>query len=124
MESFMETFMGLLIVLVAVAAPFTMVAVIVFFNYKTKKTLAERVPAEQLGEWYKAEAEAKAIRRRSEAWSLGGILMGGGLGVAIGFLINVCLHLGAVLPIALGLCLGGAGMIGGYFLERQFNKKR
>jgi uncharacterized protein YneF (UPF0154 family) len=139
------------ILYLAALAPFVLIGFIVArnYNYKEAKLMAERLSLEQLGEWYKAKAEAKALANRwrgSSAWLWGGLLAGVGLGLAIATVIamyapnamqttyemarqisgdryiNTINYIPAIFA-SLALLCGGAGLIGGYFLERKFNKK-
>ncbi len=130
----MEGIIALLIPIFAILGAFTVAAFGIYYKYKTNKTLAESVPPESLGEWYKAEAEAKAKLRRGAAFRLGGFLVGAGLGTAIGC---VCVASGLIvahagfdkyavatfLVISLAMLFGGGGMIGAYFLERKLDRK-
>lgn len=129
----MEDIVALLIPIFGTLGLFTAISLGFYFKYKTSKSLSERVPPEAIGEWYKAGAEARAIRKRGAAFRWGGFLVGAGLGTAIGC---VCVACGAFLAetafnehaiatffvISLALLLGGAGMIGAYFLERKLDR--
>ena len=142
MTGILEMFIGI----IAVAAPFALVAFIVYYRYKTKKALVERMSSESLGEWFKVEAEAKVLRHRGAALRWGGLFAGAGLGLLIATAIVLCVPMHAmtvtqemtaeggslfsssinysfVMTFGLTLLFGGAGLIGGYFLERKLDKK-
>ena len=118
MAELMAVFVGL----VGVVAPFVVVALAIYFNYKKQKNITERVPAEALGEWYKTETETRKQRRRGSSFVWGGLLIGGGLGYAIASVIGICVP-DLELELSLTILFAGAGLIGAYFIEREIDKK-
>lgn len=117
---------------------FVSISLNIYFKYKTNTVMSERVPLESLGEWYRSEAKAKALRSRGMALKWGGFFGGLGLGVAIGCIARtIAIYREAAAELrfqdtepyyvfmimALGLFCGGLGMIGAYFLERRLDKK-
>lgn len=123
----MEGVVALLIPIVGSVGLFTAIAFGLFFKYKTKKALAERVPADSLAEWFNAESKAKALSNRGAALRWGGFLTGLGLGVLIGCLSTISAgDIGdayiTFIIIACALLFGGGGLVGAYFLERKFDK--
>lgn len=113
---------------------FTTISLNAYFKYKTNTVMSERVPLESLGEWYKSNALARALRSRAGGIRIGGLLIGIGLGTAIGCIV---LASGAIsdvghfdrdaiatfLVISLAMFCGGIGMAGAYFLERKLDGK-
>ncbi len=129
----MEGIIALLIPICGTIGLFTAISLGFYFRYKTNKSLSERVPPEAIGEWYKAEAEARALRKRGTAFRWGGFFVGAGLGTAIGCTFVACgafaesafnqYAIATFFVISLVLLLGGAGMIGAYFLEKRLDKR-
>ncbi len=114
---------------------FSCIALHIYFKYKTRTRMSERVPLETFAEWYRNEAQARSQRSRSEVLRWGGFFVGLGLGTAIGCIIVACITLpdgsglrhkavGVFLVIALAMLCAGWGMIAAYFLERRLDKKK
>ena len=90
---------------------------------------------ESLDEWHKtdaqirlAKAEAQASRNNGVILRICGLLIGLGLGVAIGCIILACSTIdndaiATFLVISLAMFFGGAGLIGAYLLERKLEKR-
>ena len=123
----MEGTLALFVPIISSIGLFTAISLGLFFKYKTKKALAERVPADSLAEWFNAESKAKALRNRGAALRWGGFLTGVGLGVLVGCLSTISAgDIGdaytTFIVISCALLFGGAGLIGAYFLEKKLDK--
>jgi hypothetical protein len=137
----MEEIVALLIPILFVIGLFTAISLNVYYKYKTNAMMYERVPPEALGEWNSTNAQTKiqirAMRGRSTGLRIGGLLIGLGLGTAIGCIILACGGLESLadksnfneyavatfLVISLAVFCAGAGMVGAYFLERLLDRK-
>jgi Kef-type K+ transport system membrane component KefB len=112
---------------------FAAIALNIYYKYETNIKMSERVPIETLGQWYRTNAEARLKRNRATGLCVGGLLVGLGLGIAIGCVLlaaNAIPHntgferdaIATFLVISLAILFGGAGMVGAYFLERKLDK--
>ncbi len=132
----MEAVISLLIPIFSVLGLFTAISLNVYFKYKTNTVMSERVPIEALGEWYRSNAQSRAMRARGAGLRWGGFLVGLGLGTTIGLMILVCGGfstsaaqqfdndaVATFMIIALAILCGGGGIIGAYFLERRLDGK-
>ncbi|MDR2912621.1 MAG: hypothetical protein LBV38_04895 [Alistipes sp.] len=129
---------GVSIPIIFLIGLFTTISLNAYFRYKSNVTMFERVPPESLGDWHRVNAQTKvqirAASGRGTGIRIGGLLVGLGLGVAIGCIV---LASGAIprnsvigndaIPtffiLSLAMLCGGAGMIGAYFLERKLDRK-
>ena len=129
---------------------FSVIALNIITKYKAKTLIANRVTS--VDDWYKTEAQVKittaqsaaqvkvvkaetrAARNRSITLRICGLVIGLGLGVFIGCMILACGGIpentqfeedaiAAFSIISLAMILGGAGVIGAYFLERKLDSK-
>ncbi len=127
--------LGIFIPIIFLIGLFTVIALNIYFKYKTRTATAERMPGESLGEWYKAEAKAKIVTGRAAALRTGGFLVGAGIGTGIGCTLLAAgaishndrfdeVAIATFLIIALAIFFGGAGMVGASFLERKLDEKR
>jgi hypothetical protein len=125
---------ALFIPIVMFVGLFTAIALNIYYKHKTNTMMSERVPIEALGEWHRTNAEARINRNRVTGLCVGGLLVGLGLGTAIGCILlaanvipqNTWFERDAIatfLVMSLAMLFGGAGMMGAYFLERRLNKK-
>lgn len=131
---------AILIPILLMIGLFTSISLNIYFKYKTNTVLSERLPGESLIEWHRANAitrvQAREKRGRNTGLRIGGLMVGIGIGVAIGCIALAC---GAVsndnmdfdsdviavfLVISLAIFCGGVGMVGAYFLERNLDGKR
>jgi len=116
-----------------------------YYKHKTNALMAERLPADALGTWVNSRQELRLRlrtaeqRNRSVGLRVGGLLVGIGIGTAIGCIMLACGiveggHFAAThgfnehaiatfLVIAMAMFCGGAGMVAAYFLERRLDKK-
>lgn len=110
---------------------FTVIALNIYFKYKTNTQMSEQVPLESLGEWYRIEAQAKVLRGRGAAIRWGGFFTGLGLGIFAAILISNQIEWDVLsnekayaffFVAGFALFCAGVGMIGAYFLERRLNK--
>ncbi len=118
---------------------FSVIALNIIAKYKSKAMIANRV--ESIEEWHKTEArakivkaEARAARKHGTGLRICGLLVGIGLGTAIGCTVLACggisddhafsvEAIATFLVISLSMVFGGAGMIGAYFLQRKLDGK-
>ena len=126
--------LAIFIPIIFIIGLFTVIALNILFKYKAKELMVNRV--ESLYEWNKsdaqikiAKAEARAARNNGVILRICGLLIGLGLGVAIGCTILACSTIdneaiATFLVISLAMFLGGAGMIGAYFLERRLDNRK
>ncbi len=131
--------LALFIPILALIGLFSVIALNILFKFKAKELTANRT--ESLDELYKADvqiklahAERRAARNRGVVLRICGLVIGLGLGVAIGCIIIACGGtsgkgdfnndaIATFLVISLAMICGGAGMIGAYFLERRLDSK-
>ncbi len=128
--------LGIFIPIIFLIGLFTVIALNILFKYKTKEIMAKRT--ESLDEWHKTDAqvrlakvEAQASRRNGVILRVSGLVMGLGLGVAIGCMILACSTIddrnrtiATFIVISLALFFGGAGLIGAWFLEQRLGNRK
>jgi hypothetical protein len=131
--------LALSIPIIFIIGLFAVIALNILVKYKTKELTANRV--ESLDEWHKTEtqvkiakAEARAARNHGAVLRICGLVVGLGLGVAIGCIILACGGISrnsgfdsdaiaTFLVISLAMIFSGAGMVGAWFLERRLDRK-
>jgi predicted histidine transporter YuiF (NhaC family) len=131
---------ALAIPLVFLVGLFVSISLGTYFKHKTNVVMSERLPGESLVEWHRANAQARIRshekRQRGTGIRISGLLVGLGLGTAIGCIMLACsavpprsFHgfdqdaIATFLVISISMLCGGAGMIGAYFLERRLDRK-
>jgi hypothetical protein len=124
---------------------FGSIALSSYFKHRTNAIMAERLPSDALGTWVNSRQELKLQlrtaqrRNRSMGLRIGGLLVGIGVGTAIGCILLACgitpeinyaehhgfnsFVIATFLVIALAMFCGGLGMVGAYFMERRFDGK-
>ncbi len=122
---------------------FTTLSLSAYFRYKTRTAATGHIPGESVAEWHKADAQAKLSASRAACLRVGGLLVGIGIGTALGILSGNCLsslweffgslskynHDGGKITafvffiIASAMICGGIALMGTYFLERKLEGK-